>query len=142
MTGNSVALESAETVFNQDINGDGVIGLPTRVIQVDGSTKLVQVGNNYFLDPVGGSSGPSIKFAGVDVVAGQFGGGWAPIGAVQTTSGYDIAWKNGSADAYTLWITDSGGNYFSDPIGTVTGNSVALGSAGGPFSTKTSTATG
>jgi hypothetical protein len=45
-------------------------------------------------------------------VAGEF-GAWTPIGAVQTASGYDIAWKNGGADQYTVWTTDSNGNYLS-----------------------------
>jgi serralysin len=48
----------------------------------------------------------------MDVVAGQF-GAWTPIGAVLTASGYDIAWKNGSADQYTVWTTDSNGDFLS-----------------------------
>ena len=115
------------------LNALGYALAQVRVIRVDGSTSLDQTGSNYFLDPVGGLSGPSLKFSGADVVAGQFGGAWAPIGAVQTTTGYDIAWKSGSADAFTLWVTDSSGNYVSDPIGTVTGNSVALESAESVF---------
>ena len=30
-------------------------------------------------------------------MAGEF-GGWVPIGAVQTASGYDVAWENPGAD--------------------------------------------
>ena len=52
--GTSTTLESLETTFQQDLNGDGTIGIPTVVIQTDGSTSLVQVGSNYFLYPVGG----------------------------------------------------------------------------------------
>jgi hypothetical protein len=48
-------------------------------------------------------------------VAGQF-GAWAPIGAEQTATGYEVAWKNGNADQYTIWNTDSGGNYLSKTI--------------------------
>ena len=43
-------------------------------------------------------------------VAGQF-GAWAPIGAEQTASGYEVAWKIAGADQYTVWNTDSSGNY-------------------------------
>ena len=47
-----------------------------------------------------------------DYVAGQF-GAWAPIGAEQTASGYEVAWKVTGADQYTVWNTDSSGNYLS-----------------------------
>ena len=94
--GNSLALESLELTFNQDLNGDGVIGLPTKVIQADtnayGTTSLTEIGNNYFLEGSGGSA-PELKYNGAAVTAGEF-GGWVPIGAVQTAGGYDIAWQN------------------------------------------------
>ena len=94
------------------------------VIESFGSTSLVEVGNNFFLDNSGGS-GPSLKYAGADVVAGQL-GGWTPIGAEQTASGYEVAWKMTGADQYTVWNTDSNGNYISSAIGAVSGTSAAL----------------
>jgi serralysin len=114
IAGTSTTLETYETSLNQDLNGDGVIGIPTVVIQTDGSTSLVQVGSNYFLDPVGGSSGPELKFGGVPVVpgAGQF-SGWAAIGAVQTSTGYDVAWKDAATNQYAVWTADSSGNFLS-----------------------------
>ena len=60
-----------------------------------------------------------------DYVAGQF-GAWAPIGAEQTASGYEVAWKVTGADQYTVWNTDSSGNYISNVIGVVSGTSNAL----------------
>jgi 20S proteasome alpha/beta subunit len=126
IAGASTALESLETTFQQDLNGDGVIGIPTRVIQTDGSTSLVQVGSNYFLDPVGGSSGPELKFGGAAFVvdAGQF-SGWAGIGAVQTSTGYDVAWKNVATNQYAVWTTDSSGNFVSS-TGAIAGTSTTL----------------
>ena len=44
-------------------------------------------------------------------------GSFNPIGAVQTASGYDVAWQNISTGQYTVWTTDSNGDY--------TGNSSA-----------------
>ena len=38
VSGTSAALESLETIFHQDLNGDGVIGVPTVVIETYGST--------------------------------------------------------------------------------------------------------
>ena len=96
VSGNSYALESLEPVFNQDLNGDGVTGLNPHVIQTDtssfGSTSLAEIGNNYFLFAAGGTTGRDLQFNGAAVTAGQF-GGWNPIGAVQTASGYEVAWK-------------------------------------------------
>src|SRR5262245_26221436 len=77
----------------------------------NGSTRLTEVGDHFFLYDSSGS-GPSLKVAGADVVAGQF-GGWTPISAEQTASGYEVAWKVTGADQYTAWTTDSSGNYIT-----------------------------
>src|SRR5208283_4772279 len=79
VSANNTALESIETTFNQDLNGDGTIGPPTvagTVIQTDtnsfGSTSLVQVGSNYFLENASTGVGPELSFGGAPVTAGQF----------------------------------------------------------------------
>ena len=118
VSGNSYALESLEQTFNQDLNGDGTIGLVKTLIQTDGSTSLTEVANNYFLYAVGGSSGPALKFGGAAVAAGEF-GGWTPIGAVQTSTGYEVAWKD-AIPTVLVWTTDSNGNSSpgtGDPFG-------------------------
>ena len=53
-------------------------------------------------------------------------GAWTPIGAEQTATGYEVAWKVTGADQYTVWNTDSNGNYVSNLIGVVSGTSTAL----------------
>ena len=50
VSGTSSALESLEPSFHQDLNGDGVIGVPSAVIEALGSTSLVQTGSNFFLE--------------------------------------------------------------------------------------------
>jgi serralysin len=127
VSGSSAALEAIESSFNQDLNGDGVIGVVTpTVIEARGATSLVQVGSYYFLYPVGGSSGPMLKYAnGTPVVAGQT-GNWVPLGAEQTATGYQVAWKLAGADQYTVWNTDASGGNVSSPIGIVSGSSAAL----------------
>jgi serralysin len=123
MMGTSLALESLETVFNQDLNGDGVIGPTKTVIQTDGPTSLTQVANEFFLDNSSGV-GPALQLNGAPVVAGQF-GAWAPIGAVQTAGGYDVAWKNARLGLYTYWTTDTSGNHLTDSA-PMSGTSYAL----------------
>ena len=129
LAGNSFKLESAETTFNQDLNGDGVIGLNPIVIQTDtnayGSTSLAELGNNYFLYAAGTTAGPELRYAGAAVIAG---GRSIPIGAVETASGYEVAWKLPSVNEYALWTVDSKGNFLSGS-GALAGNSFKLESA-------------
>ena len=124
VSGTSYALESIETTFDQDLNGDGTIGLTETVIQTDGSTSLTEVANEYFLYN-GSGVGPALKYGGAAVVAGQF-GGWVPIGAVQTAAGYEVAWEIPGANEYTVWNTDSNGNYISNLTPIVSGTSPTL----------------
>ena len=126
VSGSSPALESLEPSFHQDLNGDGIIGVPsTTVIDSFGSTYLTEVSNQFYLFNSSGS-GPVLKLGGSPVLAGQFGGGWAPIGAEQTANGYEIAWKVTGADQYTVWNVDSSGNYVGNAFGYVSGSSPAL----------------
>jgi serralysin len=123
VSGNSSVLESLETSFHQDLNGDGVIGLPPSVIEANGSTSLTEVANHFYLYSSSSGTGPSLKYLDADFVVFN---AWAPIGAEQTTSGYEVAWKLGGTDTYTVWNTDSTGNFVSDTIGPVSGTSAAL----------------
>ena len=119
------ATSSIETII--DPTGTYTATPPATVIEAYGSTSLVQVGNNYFLYPAGGSSGPLLKYMDgtTPVVAGQT-GNWVPIGAEQTATGYQVAWKLSGADQYTVWNTDANAANFSSPIGIVSGSSAAL----------------
>jgi hypothetical protein len=135
-TGSSIAIENAETSFHQDLNNDGVIGLPvgTTVIQTDtnsfGSTSLVEVGSNYFMENPSGGTNPELKYQGSPVVTGEFtaagGGTWTLIGAAQTASGYEVAWKVAGTDLYTVWNLDSNGNYVTNSILPASGTSLAI----------------
>jgi serralysin len=123
MAGSSSSLQSAEPGFHQDLNGDGTTGLHTTVIESLGSTILAQVADTFSLQAAGGSSGPSLRYAGAPVTAGQF-GGWTPIAAERVSGGYEVAWKMG-ADQYILWTTDGSGNWLSQGA-VLSGASAAL----------------
>ena len=141
VSGTSSTLENLETAFQQDLNSDGTTGPITRVIEASGSTALVQVGSNYFLNPVAGGTGPELKIAGAPVVAGQA-GTWAPIAAEQTAGGFEVAWKNAAADQYTVWTTDSSGNFLSLLAANVSGTSSTLVSLNATFHQNLSAAGG
>jgi hypothetical protein len=70
-------------------------------IEAFGSTSLVEGKSNHFLAPNGGSP-VELSYHGAPVVAGRFvdqsGSPWVPIGAEQTASGYEVAWKGAGAD--------------------------------------------
>jgi len=117
ISGGSSALQSREPAFQQDLNGDGTIGLHATVIESSGTTTLSQLADTYLL------SGTSLRFAGAPVTAGQF-GAWTPIAAEQVAGGYEVAWKMG-ADQYILWTTDGSGNWQSQGA-VLSGTSAAL----------------
>ena len=111
VSGASPLVAYLEPSFSQDLNGVGGI-TPTTVVEAQGATKLVEIANSYFLQPTGGSSGPQLSYGGAVVTANQF-GDWKPIGAEQTATGYKVVWRFGTADQFTVWTTDSNGNWLS-----------------------------
>lgn len=123
VSGTSTTLESFETTFNQDLNGDGAIGIPIKVIQTDGSTALTEIAGNFYLYTNG--SGPELQRGGAAATDGEY-GTWTPIGAIQITGGYDVAWKDPASGLYTVWSTDSHGNYLANLIPAVPGYSSSL----------------
>ena len=91
------------------------------VIRIIGSTSLEW--KQYLLDPVAGGTGPELKMSGAAVRLTQT-GGWTPIGVEQTATGYEIAWKVTGTIEYSVWNTDSNGNYISNVIGAVSGRAL------------------
>jgi Tryptophan-rich Synechocystis species C-terminal domain len=112
--GSSYALQSTETSFQQDLNGDGTIGLASSSIETVGNTKLAQVADMYFMYQGDGSSGVLVRYHGQ---ASNPGGGWLPIGAEQTANGYSVWLKNSNADRFVQWNTDSNVSSGSSIVG-------------------------
>jgi serralysin len=126
VSGSADSLENFETSFLQDLNGDGVIGVPGAAVEAIGATSLVNTGTTYYLYANGTTSGPSLKYNGIAYVAGEY-GGWTPIGVeARAGGGYQVAWKVTGADQYTVWYTDANGNFVSNPTGGVSGSATSL----------------
>src|SRR5262249_61842646 len=102
----------------------GVLGGPT-AIDSFGSSFLVAVATDFFFLSLPTLFRSELSYSGAPVVAGQF-GSWTPFGAEQTASGYEVAWKVTGADQYSVWTTDSSGNFTSNIFGVVPGTSSAL----------------
>jgi serralysin len=74
---------------------------------------LVLSAGNYNLNPTTGGTGPVLKNGGAPVIAGNY-GAWSPVAAEQVSGGgYDVAWKNASTGYFSIWSTDSNGNFVS-----------------------------
>jgi len=125
MSGYSSALQSLETSFQHDLNGDTTTGIRTAAIDISGSTHLTQIGDAYYLNSSGGSLGPQLSFFGMPVVAGQT-GSWTPIAAEQTPTGYEIAWKMAGVDLYLVWATNSSGAYTWTAQAPVAGSDIGV----------------
>ncbi|OAF06213.1 hypothetical protein AYJ54_21350 [Bradyrhizobium centrolobii] len=130
--GNSTAFETLETSFHQDLNGDGTIGVVQSVIEAIGTTALVASGDNYLLNPVAGGTGPTLKYQGATVTAGQF-GDYTPIGVEAVSNGYEVAWKNTTTGQYSVWSTDANGNYTGNFYMPGRGNDAAFGALEASF---------
>src|SRR5436189_25525 len=125
MSGSSTVLESAETTFQQDLNGDGVIGIPSVVIESAFPTRRSSDLSNYYLYNSG--VGPQLKYGGAPVVVGQI-AGWAPIEIGRASCRERVEWSADGADLYKNWTTDSNGNFVSF-IPAMSGSSTVLESA-------------
>src|SRR5207302_1581686 len=112
--------ESYEPSFHQDLNGDGSIGPVVTTIESFGSTRLVQSANHFLLFDSNGN-GPSLKYGGSDFVVTP--GSWTPIGAEPIAGGYEVAWHVPGTDQWSIWTTDSNGNFSGNPVGVVTATS-------------------
>ena len=116
-------LLSTVDVLQLDVLGfhvaQGVSGglLPVTVIDNAGSTRMEQVGLYYYLDRAnaGVESGVLLNLNEAPVYPGEvtfaFGGLWTPIGAEETGSGFEVAWRVG--DLYMIWNTNTWGNFLS-----------------------------
>ena len=124
VAGSDPTLQALETIFQQDLNGNGQIGVTPTTIEAFGATRLVEVGSQFFLRDAGGA-GPSVKHQGAAITDGQF-GAWAPLGAEQVGGGYQVAFKNGGADQYVVWNLDGSGNYAGNAVGLVAGSDPTL----------------
>nr|WP_235884507.1 hypothetical protein [Bradyrhizobium frederickii] len=68
-------------------------------------------GGNYYLDNISTGTGPTLKYAGSVVNTANY-TTWSVIAAEQVSGGgYDVVWKNSANGHYSVWSTDSSGNF-------------------------------
>ena len=147
------------TVWNVDANGDytssatGILSRATSATELggieanfsDGNFAGVTaatpnpIGSNNQLNSVGnlfelgvGGAGPLLEFHGA-LVTSQFASGWTPVGAIQTGTGYEVAWGNTTLNENTVWNVDANGNYISSATGILSGTTFAVESSRRPL---------
>jgi len=103
---------STATLVVGDFGFASVPAATSAEIETVGNTKLAQVDDNYFMYQGDGSSGVLVRYNGAPFTVGQ-NGAWRALGAEQTANGYSVWWRNGSANQFTQWHTDSNGNFIS-----------------------------
>ncbi|MBR0959957.1 M10 family metallopeptidase C-terminal domain-containing protein [Bradyrhizobium japonicum] len=112
--GSDPTLKALEPTLQQDLNGDGTIGVPIAspvTIEAFGSTSVVVSGGNYYLDNISTGTGPTLKYQGNVVNTANY-TTWSVIAAEQVSGGgYDVVWKNSANAHYSVWSTDSTGNF-------------------------------
>src|SRR5262249_52714381 len=100
-------------LFQQNLNRDGVVGPTQKLIHINGSTKLTEVGNHHYnLDGSSGSE-PTLNYKELTVTADEV-GKCTPISATQTARGFDVALKNTVTGQYTVSSTDNNGIYIEN----------------------------
>ena len=114
LVGSTYTLQVKESgLGGQDINGDGVVGIKTTVIENSGSSSLVISADTYNL------GGTLLKYAGTPVTVGMF-AGWTPIGGEAGT----VVWKSTSADQFRIWTVFTNGEFYNEV--TVSGGTYSL----------------
>jgi Tryptophan-rich Synechocystis species C-terminal domain len=111
------ALEASEPDFQQNLNGDGTLGVVSTSIETAGNTKLAQVADMYFVYTGDGSSGFILR-AGPNNSGGYFVAGTSGqlLGIEQRADGdYDAMTKVGT-DQYEIWQFTSGGTGWGRPF--------------------------
>ena len=108
--GSDPTLQALEPTLQQDLNGDGTIGLSVVTIEALGSTSVVRSGGNYYLNHISTGIGPALKYSGSVVNTANY-TTWSVIAAEQVSGGYDVVWKDSSNGHYSVWSTDSSGNF-------------------------------
>ncbi|NCS13869.1 MAG: hypothetical protein GPJ08_23800, partial [Microcystis aeruginosa G13-09] len=109
---NSSEAFTQETNFQQDFNGDGVIGQPYTPIEAFGNTKLVKDTTNKLYTQIGNNNPIAINISGTQITTNIY-PGWQTL-ASETVNGFNqVLWKYNDGNYLHLWTLDSNWNWQS-----------------------------
>jgi serralysin len=99
-------------------------------IATNGVTTLASVANGFIVENLTSTAVSFLKLNGSVVTTSTFAAGWTAVGAVQTGSGYEVAFSapvpgQSGQTQYVVWNVDSNGNYISNATGVLSGTGAA-----------------
>jgi hypothetical protein len=109
---NSSEAFTQETNFQQDFNGDGVIGQPYTPIEAFGNTKLVKDTTNKLYTQIGNNNPIAIKNGGTQITTNIY-PGWQTLAAETVNGVNQVLWKYNDGNYLHLWTLDSNWNWQS-----------------------------
>ncbi|MFN6273166.1 MAG: choice-of-anchor Q domain-containing protein, partial [Microcystis sp.] len=89
---NSSEAFTQETNFQQDFNGDGIIGSPYSTIEAFGNTKLVQDATNKLYTQIGNNNPTAIKIGATQITTNIY-PGWQTLAAETVNGVNQVLWK-------------------------------------------------
>ncbi|MDB9414783.1 hypothetical protein PN446_19935, partial [Microcystis aeruginosa CS-567/02] len=109
---NSSEAFTQETNFQQDFNGDGIIGSPYTPIETFGNTKLVKDTTNKLYAQIGNNNPIAIKIGGTQTTTNIY-PGWQTLAAETVNGVNQVLWKYNDGNYLHLWNLDSNWNWQS-----------------------------
>ena len=109
---NSSEAFTQETNFQQDFNGDGIIGQPYTTIETFGNTKLVQDTTNKLYAQIGNNNPTAINISGTQITTNIY-SGWQTLAAETVNGVNQVLWKYNDGNYLHLWTLDSNWNWQS-----------------------------
>ncbi|MCA2660465.1 MAG: VCBS repeat-containing protein, partial [Microcystis sp. M049S2] len=102
---NSPEAFTQETNFQQDFNGDGIIGSPYTTIEAFGNTKLVQDATNNLYAQIGNNNPTAIKIGATQITTNTY-PGWQTLAAETVNGVNQVLWKYNDSNHLHLWSLD------------------------------------
>ncbi|WP_287736373.1 ELWxxDGT repeat protein, partial [Microcystis sp. M010S1] len=109
---NSSEAFTQETNFQQDFNGDGVIGQPYTPIETFGNTKLVKDTTNKLYAQIGNNNPIAINISGTQITTNIY-PGWQTLAAETVNGVNQVLWKYNDGNYLHLWSLDNNWNWQS-----------------------------
>jgi hypothetical protein len=132
LSGSRFELKIYETTFQQDLNGDGVIGFSDGVIESTGTASLVKQGSSFYVYQTGSDTGVELKAVNA---TSSLADAFVPLG-VEWTAEYGfqiVTWQASTGGLYRVEDVDSTGTYKINQIGLLNKDDLLLKTVEGSF---------
>ncbi|MEM8811160.1 MAG: M10 family metallopeptidase C-terminal domain-containing protein [Pseudomonadota bacterium] len=105
-----------ETVFGDDLSGDGTVGFSRTVVESSAGHQLFSLSSGTYLIRDSHGAEVPIRYGGAELQAGAFGGWHAVQVEGRTGGGFDLLLAHPPSGQHALWVLDESGNYQSSTL--------------------------